>query len=792
MKKLFALLGLLIFTAAHAHAQDMRGTVFRTAAWNDTTSGITSTTLDAANDWVAHVFYAKEAGTLSSLCGYLTSETGTGPTYKLGWEGVDATTGEANATYKTGSGECSCTIATNGLSAGWQCCTPTGTTCTATRGEAVAQTIKHSSGTVDGSNFAVWGTTMSGAFNDSTPLIPNNSYAVANTTGTGTAGSGTKSAEAPMYMYKFTGSRTFGRPITSAGTQNYSSDSASDEYGNKTRFYCPTGATFTVRGIEWYGQTASAAKSATLRLYTGTTAVPGAAVQDVTWDADQETSGAGSNRGFERPFDEVTLSNINCESDFLVTIQVNETSSNFGLRYWDVGDNSDLDAYPGGSNTYAIHRADGTGAFTEVPTRRMGIDILIDDITISSSGGGGGGSVSIMTRDITKDEATAAERRIPLYLVDVTDGTTEETGLTISGSECRISKNGASPANCGGSVVEDENGLYYYQASAGDVDTVGYVTIRIADSAARKFIGVANITGFDFTSTAPNVNVQSASPLALENGDFAPLGTAQAVTASTITLAASASYGDNALRNNAVHIVSADTGAGQTECICSNVGATDVATLCSNWQITPTGATITYNILPRPACDRIITTVTGNVNGNVGGNVTGSVGSVTGNVGGNVVGSTASVTAPVTVGAVNAAGLSDLFDVNSGTTYSGAVAGSVVKEIADNAGAAGSNPTITTGTAQSITGTTTTTAGMRLAASATYGNDVLKNNASVMILTSAGNTAAVGQVMCVKTNAATNDVVTFNRPWKSLPSGIVTYAVIPTPNCNTEVWPVGR
>ncbi len=77
------------------------------------------------------------------------------------------------------------------------------------------------------------------------------------------------------------------------------------------------------------------------------------------------------------------------------------------------------------------------------------------------------------------------------------------------------------------------------------------------------------------------------------------------------------------------------------------------------------------------------------VTGNVGGNVVGAVASVTGNVGGNVVGSVASVTAAVTVGAVNAAALADFFDTDSGTTYASAVAGSLVKEIADNAGGSG-------------------------------------------------------------------------------------------------------
>lgn len=55
--------------------------------------------------------------------------------------------------------------------------------------------------------------------------------------------------------------------------------------------------------------------------------------------------------------------------------------------------------------------------------------------------------------------------------------------------------------------------------------------------------------------------------------------------------------------------------------------------------------------------------------GDIQGNLSGSVGSVTG-----------------TIGGLTASALADFFDTDSGTTYGAAVAGSVVKEIADNAG----------------------------------------------------------------------------------------------------------
>jgi hypothetical protein len=94
----------------------------------------------------------------------------------------------------------------------------------------------------------------------------------------------------------------------------------------------------------------------------------------------------------------------------------------------------------------------------------------------------------------------------------------------------------------------------------------------------------------------------------------------------------------------------------------------------------------------------------GSVTGNVGGNVTGSVGSISGvtfPTNFNVLSISASTglvdvtqtaadkvwgTTARTITGLTAAALADMFDTNSGTTYASAVAGSVVKEIADNAG----------------------------------------------------------------------------------------------------------
>ena len=65
-----------------------------------------------------------------------------------------------------------------------------------------------------------------------------------------------------------------------------------------------------------------------------------------------------------------------------------ETASNFAVRYFDVGANSDLDAFPGGIETYKVGRADGTGNFATVTTRRADIDLIIDDLVDPAAGGG--------------------------------------------------------------------------------------------------------------------------------------------------------------------------------------------------------------------------------------------------------------------------------------------------------------------------------------------------------------------------------------------------------------------
>lgn len=106
-----------------------------------------------------------------------------------------------------------------------------------------------------------------------------------------------------------------------------------------------------------------------------------------------------------------------------------------------------------------------------------------------------------------------------------------------------------------------------------------------------------------------------------------------------------------------------------------DANSADFNTIIADTQeIGTAGAGLTNINLPNQTMD-IVGSITGSLSGSVG-SVTGAVGSVTGAVG--------SVTG--TIGGLTGPAIADFFDTDSGTTYAAAVGGSVVKEIADNAG----------------------------------------------------------------------------------------------------------
>src|SRR5688572_14337103 len=92
-------------------------------------------------------------------------------------------------------------------------------------------------------------------------------------------------------------------------------------------------------------------------------------------------------------------------------------------------------------------------------------------------------------------EGTAARRRIPFRMVDA-DGAAV-TGISFAAADIKVSKNGAAEGNSGGSDTEIAGGLYYYEATAGELDTLGFVTLRATGAGAGVAVAVAQVVSFD-------------------------------------------------------------------------------------------------------------------------------------------------------------------------------------------------------------------------------------------------------------------------------------------------------
>lgn len=110
-----------------------------------------------------------------------------------------------------------------------------------------------------------------------------------------------------------------------------------------------------------------------------------------------------------------------------------------------------------------------------------------------------------MALNFQVDEATAAQRRFPLYLVDATDGITPETGE--AAGQPQLSKNGAAFGNTSATLTAIGNGSYYVELTAGELDTLGMLTIRFKSANTAEFSLTGQVVSFDPYDATPPVDV---------------------------------------------------------------------------------------------------------------------------------------------------------------------------------------------------------------------------------------------------------------------------------------------
>ncbi len=199
---------------------------------------------------------------------------------------------------------------------------------------------------------------------------------------------------------------------------------------------------------------------------------------------------------------------------------------------------------------------------------------------------------------IKQSEATAARRTV--YF-------SAPSGLTIAGGNAFVSKGGGTTgATAAGTLTEITNGgmtngLFAYQFTTTEVNTLGPVAIAVNDGTTDVFLGVAQVVPWDpydavrlGLTAIPNANAGATGGL---QAGIIRAATAQAGAASTITLDASASGTDDTYAGYRIRITSG-TGAGQgNRLITDYVGATKIATIGPDWTTNPDNTSV-FEIYP--------------------------------------------------------------------------------------------------------------------------------------------------------------------------------------------------
>lgn len=121
---------------------------------------------------------------------------------------------------------------------------------------------------------------------------------------------------------------------------------------------------------------------------------------------------------------------------------------------------------------------------------------------------------------IKQSEATAARRRIPVLLVDITDGFTPETGVVTP--TINVSKNGAAIASGAGTWTEIGNGQYYYEFTSGEVDTLGWIAVNIEKATvSRDYNAIVQIMAYDYAA-ATNLGLTAIPAVATGSAGAIP------------------------------------------------------------------------------------------------------------------------------------------------------------------------------------------------------------------------------------------------------------------------------
>lgn len=128
-------------------------------------------------------------------------------------------------------------------------------------------------------------------------------------------------------------------------------------------------------------------------------------------------------------------------------------------------------------------------------------------------------------RLLKQNAPNAAARRIPMRLTDATTGA-DKTGVNATTGELRVSKNGGSYVNAGGSLVEIGNGDYDYIATQAELDTLGMLRVRLLKNGITDAVFIAQVVAVDLddVSSMGMTRIDTSVSSRLAAADYAGSG----------------------------------------------------------------------------------------------------------------------------------------------------------------------------------------------------------------------------------------------------------------------------
>lgn len=343
------------------------------------TPSINTHVIDAANEGVAFVCQARNSDTITHLGFRVGTRVGTPPTYTIGLEGVVAATGFPDGVYRTSGGNnCTATFtppADTSWNGTWQWIA-LNTPYTPTRGEVLCITIRHSSGTIDGTNNISIGANWTNAL----PTLGSFPYAIRNTSGTWAA-----QQICPVFGVRTANDR-YGCIVP-----NLYSTRTSSTVGHRVamRVVMPAayGDTYKVAGIRAsVSLAATTGRNPLARIWSASSMLA-----STTLDTDVAgASTVAAYRSWEAMFNEsVTL---NCGTPYYFGFEVADATSAgialYGTQFSSADDNDD-----DGGQVFGLGTFNGT-SWTDDLTVRPWMELILEDLT-EPTGGGGGGAVII-------------------------------------------------------------------------------------------------------------------------------------------------------------------------------------------------------------------------------------------------------------------------------------------------------------------------------------------------------------------------------------------------------------